>query len=67
MPNMKSVTQNSNPNLLSKHPTPVVAHSFSCRKKLVPKLLKNNTTIILLDLKITLYRKVQNSLNASGN
>ena len=33
MPNMKSVTQNSNPNLLAKHSTPVVAHSFSCRKK----------------------------------
>ena len=33
MPNMESVIQNHNSNLLSKHTTPVSARSFSCRQK----------------------------------
>ena len=33
MPNIKSVIQNQNANLLSKHTTPVAAHSCSCRQK----------------------------------
>ena len=33
MPNMKSVIQNHNANLLSKHTTPVAACSSSCRQK----------------------------------
>ena len=34
MPNMKSVIQNHNANLLSNHTTPVAASSCSCRQKL---------------------------------
>ena len=33
MPNMESVIQNHNANLLSKQTTPVVARSCSCRQK----------------------------------
>ena len=33
MPNMKSIIQNDNANLLSKHTTPVIARSCSCRQK----------------------------------
>ena len=33
MPNMKSVIQNHNANLLSKHTTPVAARSCRCRQK----------------------------------
>ena len=40
MPNMKSVIQNHNANLLSKHTTPVAACSCSCRQK--PECLLNN-------------------------
>ena len=33
MPNMKSIIQNPNANLLSKHTTPVAARSCRCRQK----------------------------------
>ena len=33
MPNMKSVIQNLNANLLSKLTTPVAAHSWNCQQK----------------------------------
>ena len=40
MPKMKSVIQNHNANLLSKHTTPVTARSCSCRQK--PECPLNN-------------------------
>ena len=40
MPNMKSVNQNHNANLLSKRTIPVAAHSCSCRQK--PECPLNN-------------------------
>ena len=40
MPNMKSVIQNHNVNLLSKYTTPIAACSCNCRQK--SKCLLNN-------------------------